>query len=345
MDLPTTAPSSGPRVLVTGATGFVGRRLVSDLQTVGARVCCLVRRHEQATELAARGVEGLLGDLTRPETLEGLGGFDVVFHLAGVLAARRANEFERVNVEGCRHLYEALLAAPRAPRRIVHVSSIAAGGPATSPVPRREEDPEAPVSLYGRTKLGGERVARSFGDRLPILILRPAVVYGPRDRNLLPIFKMAARGLVLTPPEQPKQFSLVHVRDLARAMIHAASIDGLVGGPYHVATGKPCSWDELVTEISKALGRRSRQIRLGRWPYRLAAWFHDVESRLFRRRRVDLLIPQKLPELFARFWQVDTRKFWHAMGRVPLTPTPLSAGLRETAGWYQARGWLKEVRS
>lgn len=340
MNLPTPAVTSGSRVLVTGASGFIGRRLVSELQTDGARVCCLVRRNEQAAELAARGVEPLQGDLTRPETLRGLGGFDLVFHLAGVLAARKAEVFECVNVEGCRNLYEALLASPRSPARVVHVSSIAAGGPAASAAPRREDDPDAPVSLYGRTKLGGERVARSYSDRLPVLILRPAVVYGPRDRNLLPIFKMAARGWVLTPPVQPKLFSFVHVRDLARAMIHAASIDGLIGGPYHVATGKPWGWDELVAEISEALGRRSRQLRLGRWPYRLTAWFHDIESRLFRRRRVDLLIPQKLPELFARFWHVDTRKFWRAMGRAELRPTPLASGLRETAAWYRARGWL-----
>lgn len=340
MELPTTDPSAAPRVLVTGASGFIGRLLVSELQSDGTRVCCLVRRDEQAAELADQGVEGLLADLTRPETLRGLGDFDVVFHLAGVLAARRVEEFERVNVEGCRNLYEALLASPRPPARVVHVSSIAAGGPAESPSPRREEDPEAPVSVYGRTKLGGERVARSYGDRLPIVILRPAVVYGPRDRNLLPIFKMAARGLVLTPPKQPKLFSLVHVRDLARAMIHAASIDGLASGTYHVATGEPCGWDELVAGISNAVGRSPRQLRLGRLPYLLTAWFHGLESRVRRRRRVDLLIPQKLPELFARFWQVDTRKFWRAMEGVPLAPTPLTAGLRETAAWYRARGWL-----
>ena len=340
MNLPTTDPSAGPRVLVTGASGFIGRRLVSELQTDGARVCCLVRRREQAMELADQGVEGLLGDLARPETLRGLGDFDVVFHLAGVLAARRADEFERVNVEGCRNLYEALLASPRPPARVVHVSSIAAGGPAASAVPRREEDPDAPVSLYGRTKLRGERVAHNYSDRLPIVLLRPAVVYGPRDRNLLPIFKMAARGLVLTPPEQPKLFSLVHVRDLARAMIHAASVDGMTGRTFHVAAGEPCGWDELVAGISSAVGRRPRQLRLGRLPYLLTAWFHGLESRIRRRRRVDLLIPQKLPELFARFWQVDTRKFWRAMEGVPLAPTPLSAGLHETAAWYRARGWL-----
>lgn len=340
MDRATTASCSGRRVLVTGASGFIGRRLVSELRAEGAQVCCLVRRQEQAVELAQQGVEGLLGDLTRPETLDRLGSFDLVFHLAGVLAARQVDEFESVNVEGCRNLYEALLASSRPPARIVHVSSIAAGGPAESPVPRREEDPEAPVSVYGRTKLAGERVARSYGDRLPIVILRPAVVYGPQDRNLLPIFKMAARGLVLTPPEQPKLFSLVHVRDLARAMIHAAMIDGLAGSTYHVATGEPCGWEELVGGISSAVGRRPRQLRLGRLPYRLTAWFHGLESRVFRRRRVDLLIPQKLPELFARFWQVDSRKFWQALGQVPLAPTPLATGLRETAAWYRARGWL-----
>lgn len=336
----TTRRSSAPRVLVTGASGFIGRRLVTELQDAGIRVCCLVRRQEQADELAERGVESWLGDITRPESLGGLDGFDLVFHLAGVLAARRSADFERVNVDGCRNLYAALVGASRPPERVVHVSSIAAGGPAPSVAPRREEDPDTPVSLYGRTKLAGERVARSYGERLPVLILRPGVVYGPQDRNLLPIFKMAARGLVLTPPEQPKLYSMVHVGDLARAMIHAATRDGLAGGTYNVATGEPCDWDELVAGISEAVGSTPRQLRLGRLPYLLTAWFHGLESRLPARRRVDLLIPQKLPELFARFWHVDTGKFWCAMGGAPIAPIPLAAGLRETAAWYRAGGWL-----
>lgn len=333
-------PVSGQRALVTGASGFIGRRLVTELEADGARVCCLVRSSDQAEELAARGTEAWMGDLTRPETLEGLGGFDLVFHLAGVLAARRPEEYEHVNVEGCRNLYQALVGSSRPPKRVVHVSSIAAGGPATGPTPRSEDDPDAPVSLYGQTKLAGERIARSFADRLRIVILRPAVVYGPRDVNLLPVFKMAARGLVLRPPDQPKLLSLIHVRDLARAMIQAAMLDRLDGGTYQVATGAPCTWDDLVARIGAPLGRRPRQVRLGRLPYLVLAWYHALESRVFRRRRVDLLVPQKLPEIFARFWHVDTRKLWKALGPARLATTPLSTGLGETAAWYQAQGWL-----
>lgn len=329
--------NAGERVLVTGASGFIGRQVVAELCAAGGRVCCLVRRQNQTPALAALGAETILGDVTKPDTLRGLTGFGRVFHLAGVLAARRAEEFERVNVEGCRSLYDALLRSDQPPERIVHVSSIAAGGPAPGAVARREDDPEAPVSLYGRTKLAGERVARAAQDRLSVVILRPAVVYGPEDRNLLPIFKMVARGLVLRPPGRPKIYSLIHVRDLARVILYAARPDTLADGTYNVATGPPCSWEELVSHIGQTLGRTPRQLSLGRLPYVLAAWFHDVESRFAAHRPVDLLIPQKLPELFARYWNVDTGKLGALEG---LKPISLAEGIRETAAWYRARGWL-----
>lgn len=334
---PDSGARDGERVLVTGATGFIGRQLVRELLAGGARVSCLVRRSEQAAELARRGVEPRVGDLTRPETLDGVGGFDLVFHLAGVLAARRAEEFERVNVEGPRNLYEALLASARPPRRVVHVSSIAAGGPSAGTQPRREDDPADPVSLYGRTKLAGEKVAHHYGHRLPIVILRPAVVYGPEDLNLLPIFQMVARGWVLVPPEQPKIYSLVHVEDLARVMLRAARLEAMVGGTYHVATGEPCGWDGLIAAIADALGTRPRQLHLGRLPYVLAAWLNALRSRFGAHGPVDLLIPQKLPELFARYWHVDTTALEGAMD---LDSIPLAGGIRDTARWYARQGWL-----
>lgn len=338
MERTTPAPRlGGRRALVTGASGFIGRRLVAELRARGAKVCCLVRRPDAESAFAAEGIDTVRGDLARPETLRGLPAFDLVFHLAGVLAARRREEFERVNVDGCRHLYEALASSSSPPERIVHVSSIAAGGPSPGREPRREEETPAPVSLYGRTKLAGEEVARQEAERLSITILRPAVVYGPADRNLLPIFRMAARGLVLTPPRQPKLYSMVHVDDLARAIVLAAGSEALVGGTYHVACGEPCSWRTLIAEVGDAVGRRPRSLALGRLPYLLAAWLHAAESRLPGRRRVDLLIPQKLPELFARFWHVDARRLW---SEIDLEPLPLAEGLRETAAWYRTHGWL-----
>lgn len=323
-------------VLVTGASGFIGRALVAELTAQGRTVSALVRCREQAIAL---GVPGIVGDITAPESLVGVAGFSEVFHLAGTIAARTAAEFQRVNADGTHHLYRALRRASHRPRRVIHVSSIAAGGPAPDTRPRREDDPDSPVSVYGRSKRAAEEVARASMGDLPLVIMRLPAVYGPGDRNLLPIFRMAGRGLVLRPPEQPKLFSLVHVADVARILRRAAAVDALVGGLYHVATGLPTSWDELVTGIGSAMGRRPRQLTLGRFPWVAAAYVNAARSRLRRRARVELLIPQKLPELFGRYWHVDGGRLWSALGHV--TTTPLGEGLLETATWYREHGWLQ----
>jgi len=139
------------------------------------------------------------------------------------------------------------------------------------------------------------------------------------------------------PPKQPKIYSLVHVEDLARVMIRAAGLDEMVGGTYHVATGEPCGWDELIAAMADALGTRPRQLHLGRLPYLLAAWLNALRGRLASDGRVDLLIPQKLPELFARRWHVETTALETVMD---LDPIPLAEGIRDTARWYARQGWL-----
>ncbi len=333
MSVPRTGDDS---VLVTGASGFIGRALVSELMLQGRNVSALVRRREQAIALGARPV---VGDVTDPDSLVGFGAFSEVYHLAGTIAARSAAEFQRINADGCCHLYRALRRALRPPRRIVHVSSIAAGGPAADATPRREDDPDVPVSIYGRTKHAGEEVARAFMGDIPLVILRLPAVYGPGDRNLLPIFRMARRGLVLRPPAQPKLFSLAHVGDVARILIRAAATESIVGGLYNVATGSPASWDELVAEIGAAMGRRPRQLSLGRLPWVAAAYANAGRCWLERGARVELLIPQKLPELFERYWHVDGGRLQSALGHV--TTTPLAQGLAQTAEWYRQQGWLR----
>src|SRR5207237_6875514 len=137
-------------------------------------------------------------------------GADAVVHLAGVVSATRDQDYFTVNVDGTRAVARAARAADA---RIVHSSSRAAAGPASPAAPRSEDDPPAPMTAYGRSKLEGERALRAVPG-LTWTILRPGVVYGSGDRALLPLFALAARGVLPLIGQARAAYTFVHVDDL-----------------------------------------------------------------------------------------------------------------------------------
>ncbi|GII04040.1 NAD-dependent epimerase/dehydratase family protein [Planobispora takensis] len=246
----------GPRFLVTGATGFIGINLVRRIRTGGDRVTALVRPSsppERRAELERLGVRCVEGDL---ETGAGLAaaaaGADRVIHLAGLVKARTAAAYFRVNATGTRRLVSALAARPDPPRLVV-CSSLAAAPTGGRP----------PVSLYGRSKLAAEAAARHGAARLPVVIVRPPVVYGPGDAEFLPsLLPMARRGVMLKGGLGPRRFSLIHVGDLCTALLAAAERGRVVGGDdpaagvYTVSDGVDYSAEDICRALARALGRR-----------------------------------------------------------------------------------------
>jgi nucleoside-diphosphate-sugar epimerase len=180
------------RALVTGATGFVGSHLVEALQNDSVEVTALARSAAKAADLAQFGVRVVNGDLHDNAGLErAVRDQDVVYHVAGVVAARDEAEFLRSNRDGTRNV---VTAAERQGRpRFVLVSSLAAAGPAPRGAPLSGTEAPHPVTAYGRSKLAAEQIVRSSS--LPWSIVRPPIVYGPRDREVLKVFRLARLGL------------------------------------------------------------------------------------------------------------------------------------------------------
>ncbi|HYO25804.1 MAG TPA: NAD-dependent epimerase/dehydratase family protein, partial [Lacipirellulaceae bacterium] len=211
------------RALVTGASGFVGSNLVRRLCAEGWSVRCLLRATSKSTALDGLDVELARGTFDDPASLAAaVAGVDYVFHLAGRVAAYRAQEFDRDNVEGTRAV--AAACADRAtPPTLVFVSSLAAGGPGTFSHPRRESEPERPVSAYGRSKLAAEQAAVAAARGAPLSIVRPPMVFGQGDRASLQIFRsMKFLPLHLAPGLRRFPLSLVHVTDLCDALVRVA---------------------------------------------------------------------------------------------------------------------------
>ena len=334
------------QAMITGATGFIGSHLVEALVEGGADVTCLHRAASDTSMLRQLSARCIQADVTDPAALSAaVRGVEVVFHVAGATHALRASDYHRVNAEGTRSLLAAC-AAMESPPVVVVVSSIAAAGPAATR-PLVESDPARPVSHYGRSKRAAELAAHTFADRLPITVVRPAIVFGPRDSALLSIFRPIRRfGVHLVPGWRASQVSLVHVTDLCAAMLAAAArgrrLNGAAShepmdeGYYFVADGDQPTYNALGRRMAQAMSRRAVCVRAPlpvAWAAGLAA---DIVARCRRRPRMFSL--DKIREAAAGNWICSPSRAIEQLGWS--CGKSLDARLGETAAWYRANGWL-----
>ena len=211
------------KVLVTGASGFIGTHLVAALAARGDEVTCLVRQSSRVDSLRQAGARFVFGDVTDRGSLPAaVAGQSIVYHLAGCTQALDPRHFYRVNQRGVANVAQ-VCAGQTTPPVLVSVSSLAAAGPANDGQPKTEADRSEPVSHYGHSKRAGERAAEHFADRVPITIVRPPIVLGEGDRLGLPLFRSIARfGVHMVPGLDRRRFSLIHADDLVQLLILAA---------------------------------------------------------------------------------------------------------------------------
>lgn len=301
---------TGAILAVTGATGFVGQAVVDAAIAAGHRVRALTRHSQPPRD----GVEWVAGTLETADALARLvAGADAVLHIAGAVNVPSRAAFAAANIAGTQAMVDAAGAA--GVRRFVHVSSLAAREPA--------------LSNYGWSKAGAEAVVAASS--LDWTMVRPPGVYGPRDADMLDIFRMARRGVVLLPPAG--RVSLIMVADLAELLLALALTagdraiyepDDGSGGMSHIA---------MATAIGDALGRRVRTISAPAALIRLAARV----DRLLRGTRARLT-PDRASYLCHPDWVSDPARAVPPALWQPRWPT--AAGMAETARWYRAAGWL-----
>jgi len=326
------------KVLLTGANGFVGSHVLDRLLELNLPTAVLLRPTSDRGFISAQlsCIEVRHGSLDDPASLDAaLEGITHVIHCAGATKALNRDGFFAVNQLGTRHLVAATNRRANQIQRFLLVSSLAAAGPGTAEHPRREQDPSAPVSEYGQSKLAAEQeVTRDC--RAEWTIIRPPAVYGPRDREFLRLFK-AVRSHV-----QPRfggglqPLTLVYAPDLAGVIVatlmhpNAAREIFFAGAPEVVTTG------ELIARAATAMGSWTIPLPLPNAVLWCACQWAGFITRLTG--KANVLSAQKWPELKAPGWVCDVSRLNSEVGYD--CRTTLTEGVTKTRMWYEAQGWL-----
>jgi len=327
------------KYLITGATGFIGPHLVKKLAGEGHLCRCLVRNSSQTDFLKAAGVELVEGDITRPESLQGIAdGIDRVLHMAtlGHMSNFSVTEsmFEAINVHGTRNIMaEALRAGVR---RIVHCSTVAAMGICTE-VPATEESVCNPHHPYGRSKLQAEQMVLGMvkDQDLPAVIIRFSMVYGPGDpRDILKLTRLARKGLFPKVGSKPKLTPLIHVDDAIQGLLLAAD-KGDPGEKYLITNQDSLPFDEIRKILQSALGVTRLPLYVPEWA---ALSIASLAEKIFPLIGKTPPVARKNIEstLADRVFSID--KAQREIGFNPQVD-PV-AGLKATVEWYKEQGWV-----
>ena len=330
----------GMKFFVTGATGFVGSWVVDTIlsQFPDAEITCLVRPTSNLQWLEGKPIRLYQGSLLDEKSLaEALRDAEYILHIAGVVKALNPEGYYLGNVRTCEVLYQAAHRWARKVKQIVHLSSQAVVGPSPGPEPLFEEAPPNPLTDYGKSKWQGEQVAHRWLEHLPIVILRPSAVYGPRDKEIFRVFQNVWYGWNVKVGIVDPVVSLIYVSDLARAIIQAALSPAATGQTYFVCDDHPYVWSQVAEKLANIMQRRVRTLSVPLPVAYLVASAMEWWGTL--RQQPTMLNRQKMAELKQAYWVISNQKIRKDLQFKPLVS--LEEGLRRTYNWYREQGWLR----
>ena len=327
-------PKLDGKVLITGASGFIGSRLREELLAAGADVVA-IRRPGSPPAKAGRSVEADYARVADLERIMGEEKPDYVLHVAGVTKGISYEDFRLGNVMPTRNLLTALRGEHPDTKRFVLVSSATSYGPSASSAPHREENPPRPIEYYGQSKLEAERVVEEESANVPWTIVRPSGVYGPGDAEYFNLFKSAMRGWNVFFGNRNRCMSIIYVDDCVRGTVMAAQHENSVGKGYFLTNDEQVTWEQFQSEVLQVVDRRVRTLDLPEQLVSIAALGGELASRIDRKPR--LLNLQKA--------KMGAQQAWTCVGDAARTDFGFSAdvdlveGIRRTQDWYLANDW------
>jgi nucleoside-diphosphate-sugar epimerase len=327
------------KVLLTGGSGFLGSYVAEQLSAYGHVVRALVRPRSDRRLLEKLGAcEFTPGAIEDPASLiKAALGVDAIVHVAGIVKARSPSECFAVNTQGTKNLVEAALARGGL-KRFVYVSSLAAVGPSADGTPVQENAEPRPVTHYGRSKLEAERAVLAAADRMPVTVVRPPLIYGPRDRETLAFFTSVRNGVLPMMGDGRNTLSVVYASDCAAAVVRAATSNGAPSGrAYFVEDGAVYVWRDALKEIESALGRRALlRVGLPMPVIQAAAAATQLWGKVTGTAQMFTL--DKVNELKQRHWVCSGEGARKELGWAP--KVSWAQGVAEAVKWYRAEGWL-----
>jgi len=304
-------------------------------------VVCLVRRTSNLAWLEGLDVETRVAPLDDAEALaEAVAGADLVFHVAGLTRARTSDAYMTANTDGTRCLLGAVARSCPGLSRFVYVSSLSAVGPNPGPEPVDETTTPEPLPGYGASKRAAELAVLEHADALPVAIVRPPSVYGPRDPNFVTLFRTAQRlGIAPVIGGTAKPLSFVHVADLVEGLWLAASVPAAIGQVYFVGSGTH-TWGEVIDALAAALGRRVRKLALPAIVARLVGELGELKWTLTGTPQI--VCRRKVRDALQPRWTCTWAKAERELGYRP--KVTLEEGMRQAAQWYASQGWIAPLR-
>ena len=302
------------KALVTGATGFIGAHLTKYLTDKGYEVYALVRKNSKLDRLKKLNVYPKLiyGDITNLDSLkEAVREKDYVFHLAAVINANRWEDYYWINYQGTKNISIAIKKNNPNIKRFLYVSSIAASGPSIKGHLKNENDKCKPINNYGKTKLMGEEAVKEELKGLPYTIIRPPNVIGPGQQELLQSITTIESGIMPMLGNGDEQTSIIHVRDLVRAITLAAESNASIGKTYFITDGKQYSWRWLAKCIKEAL-KKHFVIPLNYPMLILIAFLISNISKI--QGKASFVSPKRIIQIRKNYWTYDGSCFEKDLG-------------------------------
>ncbi len=324
-------------VLITGANGFVGTRLCAKFLDENFHVIAGVRKSSDLSNLDGLDVTFRYGDVTKPDTLsEMVKDVDYIIHNAGVVKAKKKETYFDVNEVGTKLLLDAVTSHNQNLKKLIYISSLAAAGPSVNNIPVTEEDVPHPITMYGKSKLAGEKVLFSFKEKLSVVSVRPPGIYGPGDKEIFSFFKTVHKGIKPYIGNIQRKLQLVHVDDLCDGIYKALLSDTKSGSIYFISEDRSYTMENLIQLLEEAVGKKGFPLILPASIFKAISYISKAAFKLVN--ATPMLTPEKANELLAS-WEVSTEKAKNELGFV--SQMPFAEGAKQTYNWYIEKHWLK----